>query len=205
MIKKFILKNRGITLLEVVITTAIFSLIIGVVGSFARDIFYYDDVFSGGLTSYDEARQVLQPIASEIRSASPSSIGSYPIEKADNTEFIFFTDINNDGIKERIRYFLYGDTFKRGVTVPSGSPLAYLSANEKITELMHGVRNGSTAIFSYYNSSYNGSTAALTQPVSIFDIRLVKILLILDEDPSRPPAAVTVTTQVNIRNLKDNL
>jgi type II secretory pathway component PulJ len=197
--------NRGITLLETLIAVSIFSIVMIAIGSFARDLFFYNDVFTGGLTSYDEARKVLQPIASEIRSASSSSLGSYPIEKASNTEFIFFSDIDNNGSKERIRYFLVGNILKRGVIVPTGSPLQYLSANETISDIVHGVSNGSTPIFSYYNSSYNGSTAPLTQPVSIIDVRLVKIIIVIDADPNRPPAPVTVTTQVSIRNLKDNL
>ena len=172
---------------------------------FSRNLFYYDSVFSGGLTSYDEARKVLQPIASEIRSASPSSLGAYPIEEANNTEFIFFTDTDNNGTKERIRYFLSGTTLERGVIVASGSPLQYLSANEVVTEIVHNVNNGATPIFSYYDSSYNGSSAALTQPLSIFAVRLVKITLVIDADPNRPPAPVTASTQVSIRNLKDNL
>ena len=180
-------------------------MIMGVIGKFARDIFYYNSVFEGGLTSYDEARKILQPIASQIRSASPSSLGGYSIEQATSTEFIFFTDIDNNGSKERIRYFLSGDTLKSGIIIPTGSPLQYVVANEKITDIVHGITNGSTSIFDYYNSNYNGSTAPLTQPVSIMDIRLVKITLVIDADPNRPPASITVTTQVNIRNLKDNL
>jgi len=202
---KKINKNKGVTLVELVIALAVSTLILMAVTSFARNLFYYDSVFSGGLTSYDEARKVLQPIASEIRSASPSSLGAYSIEKAADTEFIFFTDTDNNGTKERIRYFLSGTILKRGVTTATGSPLQYLSANEVVTEIVHNVNNGSTPIFSYYDSSYNGSSAALAQPVSIFAIRLVKITLVLDADPNRPPAPVTASTQVSIRNLKDNL
>lgn len=198
-------RRKGVTLIEVLITMFIFTLILGALGSFVRDLYFYDDVFTGGLTSYDEARKILQPIASEIRSASPSSIGSYPIEKTGDTEFIFFTDSDNNGIKERIRYFLSGNIIKRGVIIPSGNPMQYLSTNETISEVVHGVINGTTPIFSYYNSGYNGNTASLPQPVSVLSVRLVKILLILDDNPNRPPSSVTVTTQVNIRNLKDNL
>jgi len=198
-------KNKGVTLVELVVAIAVSVIILTAVTLFARNLFYYDSVFSGGLTSYDEARKVLQPIASEVRSASPSSLGAYPIEKSDNTEFIFFADIDNNGIKERIRYFLSGTILKKGITIASGSPLQYLTSNETVTEIVHNVRNGATPIFSYFDSNYNGSSAALTQPVSIFAIRLVKITLILDADPNRPPAPVTASTQVSIRNLKDNL
>lgn len=195
----------GFTLVEIIVTMAIFSIIMGAVGFFARDTFYYNSLFSGGLTSYDEAKKVLQPIASEIRSASPSSLGSYSIEQASATSFIFFTDVNNDGLKERIRYFQSGTILKRGVISPTGSPLQYLTANEKITDVIPNLRNGGTPIFTYYDSNYNGSTNPLTQPVTNTVVRLLKITLIIDVDPNRPPAPMTVTTQVTLRNLKDNL
>jgi len=204
-LKKINIKNKGFTLLEVLITMAIFSLIMGVIGTFARDLFYYDNLFSKSLTSYDEARKVLQPIASEIRSASSSSLGSYPIEMAENNSFIFFKDINNDGLKERIRYYLSGDILKKGVIIPSGNPLQYLSANETFTDIIHGVNNNGAPVFTYYDSSYNGDTNPLSQPVSILSVRLIKINLTIDANPNRPPAPIVVTTQINIRNLKDNL
>jgi len=198
-------KNKGLTLIEILITVAIFSIIMGAIGYFVRDLFYYEDVFSGGLTSYDEARKIFQPISSEIRSASPSSLGAYPIERADTTSFIFFSDIDNDGLKERIRYYLSGTNLMRGEIISSGMPLQYLSENESLVEVIHGIRNESTPIFTYFDSSYNGSNAPLSQPVSVFNVRLIKITLIIDNDPNKPPAPVTVTTQISIRNLKDNL
>ncbi len=202
---KKIKKNNGFTLIELLITMAIFTLIMGAIGYFVRDIFYYEDVFKGGLTSYDEARKIFQPISSEIRSASPSSLGSYPIEEAGVTNFVFFTDIDNDGLKERIRYYLSGTNLMRGEIVPSGTPLQYLPENETSIEIIHGIRNDSTPIFTYYDSNYNGSTSPLSQPVSILSIRLIKITLIIDDDINKPPSAVTVTTQISVRNLKDNL
>lgn len=197
--------NKGFTLIEIIISIGVFSIIVGAISLFARNVYYFDDTFSNGLTSYDESRKVLQPIASEIRSASSSSLGSYPIEKASNTEFVFFADIDSNGSKEKIRYFLVDNILKRGVIIPTGSPFVYLSSNEVITDIIHGVNNGSAPIFSYYDSSYTGTSSPLSQPVSIVNIRLVKINLIVDANPSRPPAPVSVTTQVSIRNLKDNL
>ena len=42
----------------------------------------------------------------EIREARTSDDGSYPIEKARDKEFIFYSDIDKDGEVERVRYFL---------------------------------------------------------------------------------------------------
>lgn len=192
-------------MIELVIGIAVLVAMVGVIGLFARNAFYYNSVFSGGLTAYDDARHVLQPMSSEIRSMSPSSLGSYPIEVAADNSFIFFTDINDDGLKERVRYFVQGTTLKKGVITPSGSPLQYNTANEVISELVHNLRNGTTPVFTYYDTNYNGTTSALTQPVDISYIRLIKVNMIVDVDPNRSPVPVTVTTQISVRNLKDNL
>ncbi len=197
--------QKGFTLLEMVISLAIFSLVLGLVSLFARNIFYYGSIFSGGLSAYDESKKILQPIASEIRSTSQSSLGSYALEATEDNNFIFFADINNDGLRERVRYFLSGSTLRKGVIVPSGAPLVYSSSSEILSDVVHNLRNNGTPIFNYYNASYNGNTAALTQPINILDVRLIKITLIIDTDPNRSPTPVTVTTQISLRNIKDNL
>lgn len=198
--------NTGFTLMELMVTITIFLITLGVVSKFIGDVFHYEDVFTGGLTAYDEARKVLQPVASEIRSASASSLGAYPIQETNENSFIFFADTDGDGLKERIRYYLEGNILMRGVISPSGDPLQYLSNTENNSEIIHGIANdGDTPIFTYYDTDYNGITGALSFPVPILNVRLVKITLIIDEDINKPPQAVTVTTQVTIRNLKDNL
>ena len=65
--------------------------------------------------------------------------------------------------------------------------------------------NEATPIFDYYDTNYDGTTAPLAQPVSAIAVRLVKITLIIDKNSLRPPAPITMTTQVSMRNLKDNL
>lgn len=197
--------KRGFTLVEILVTTTIFSIIVGILTMFIRNIYYFNNIFSNGLTSYDDARKALQPIASEVRSASPSSLGAYPLEKTAENELIFFTDTNNDGLKEKIRYLLVGTALTRGVTSPTGNPLQYVSSNEVLTTIVAGVRNGAVPLFMYYNATYSGIGNPLVQPVSVLDVRLVKINIIIDADPNRPPEPVSVTTQISIRNLKDNL
>jgi hypothetical protein len=140
-----------------------------------------------------------------IRSASLSSLGSYAIAAASSTSFTYYSDIDHDNLKEKIRYFLSGDIIKEGIIKPSGSPLIYNSANEKIYNLIHDVANGSNPVFSYYDKNYNGATAPLPAQINIPDIRLIKINILIDANPLRAPGAVNFTTQVSIRNLKDNL
>ena len=92
---------------------------------------------------------------------------------------------------------------QKGVIIPTGSPLDYDPATEKITTLLTNVTNSS--IFGYYDKNYEGTTAALSSPVNISAVRLIKITVTVDKDPNKPPAPTTFSTQISFRNLKDNL
>lgn len=197
--------SQGFTLVEIIITIAIIGAMAVVIGVFERNIYYFKSIFEGSITQKDNARHILESVTNEIRSASPSSAGGYPLEEVNPQSFTFYADIDTDGIKERIRYFLSGTELKKGVIVPTGNPFLYLPVNEKITTIISGVHNGSNPVFEYYDTNYDGITAALASPVPVLSVRLVKITLQLYTATKGAPVQMTVTTQISIRNLKDNL
>ena len=196
--------SKGLTLLEVIVSIFIFTMIGMAIWSFQKDIFSLNDFLSNDLTIQQESRKTFKQISEEIRSISPSSAGTYPILEATSTSFIFYSDINNDGLKEQIHYFLDKNTLKKGIIVPSGNPLVYNSANKIIKKVIQNVVIGDP-IFEYYDASYDGTTPALSAPVNIISIRLIKINITADKDPNRPSSPFTMTTQISMRNLKDNL
>lgn len=197
--------KKGLTLIETVVAVSIFSFIVVALGAFQRDVFYFSDVLQIGLNNVTEARKVLRPFVGEVRGAQPSNLGASAIESATQKSFIFYTDSDADGLKERVRYFVEEDTFKKGVIVPTGNPFVYNQSEEKIVNVVNDVINEQTN-FSYYDSNYNGTaeTPALSFPVSPSDVRLVKIDLTIDSNPDRAPSLLTITTQATVRNLKDN-
>lgn len=197
--------KKGFTLVESLIAVAIFSSVVVAVGAFQRDVFFFNDILQTGLNNITEARKVLRPFVGEVRGAQPSNLGASAIQSAEEKSFIFFTDLNADGLKERVRYFVDGDTFKKGVIVPTGNPFVYNQNNEKITNVVNDVINEDTKFY-YYGSNYNGTeqTPPLNFPVSPSDVRLVKVDLTIDTNPNRAPGRMTITTQATIRNLKDN-
>ncbi len=195
----------GFSLAELIISVAIISLISVTIGTFQKDIFSLNTSLSGSLNAQMDARHVVKIMVTELRQASPSSMGAYPLELASSTGITFYSDINHDGLKDKVRYFLSGTTIKKGVIVPTGTPLTY-GGVEKITTIISGfVASTTQPLFQYYPSTYTGTTSPLTQPVDISTVRLVKITAIIDIDPNRSPVPLLVTSQVSIRNLKDNL
>ncbi|HVS79581.1 MAG TPA: prepilin-type N-terminal cleavage/methylation domain-containing protein [Candidatus Paceibacterota bacterium] len=196
--------TTGFTLAELVIAIAILVVVGLAVSTFQKDVFSLAFNFQGNLDFQLGARAMLKSFTSEAREASPSSVGSYPIEEASTSEFIFYSDMYNDGKKERIRYFLSGTDFKKGITIPTGSPLSYNIATEKTSTLLSNVSNGTSSIFEYYDTNYTGTSSPLSQPVDITSIRLVKATIYAKPD-ARSSSSEEFTTEVSIRNLKDNL
>lgn len=195
--------RRGITLVEVLVTIGIFSfLTVGITSLFLTS-WKYNKIVWEQLKTQNEGRKVTRDFVNELRIASLSSVGAYPIESASSTEIVFYGNIDSDTYKERIRYFLSGRTLKRGIIEPSGSPLTYNSANESIVELAHDLIT-STPPFSYYDSTYSGSGSVLSSPIDVTQIRVVGISLVLEEDPNASPVPFYIESKVMVRNLKDN-
>ncbi|OHA98705.1 MAG: hypothetical protein A3E02_01580 [Candidatus Zambryskibacteria bacterium RIFCSPHIGHO2_12_FULL_38_34] len=202
-----IFNKKGFTLTEIIVVVAISSVIFIAVFNFGNSIFSFNSNAQKNLSAQTDARRVLKNMVKELRSASPSSLGSYTISLASTTGITFFSNIDSDPYKEQIRYFLSDKDLKRGIIKPSGSPLSYNSANEQISTLVTGINNGVSPIFEYFDSSYTGTSTPLVQPVQITQVRLVRVTLKIEEDtnPTKTIGPVIVTSQVFLRNLKDNL
>jgi len=197
--------GTGFTLVEILVAIFIFTLVIFSIFAAQNDFFFLNNLIQNTLSSQDETKATLKMMIKEVRSSSPSSIGAYPIAEAAVPSFTFYADIDNNGSKERVRYFLDADTLKKGTLKPTGSPLTYNPANETVKIILHNVANGAVPLFEYYDTSYDGTSPPLPDPVNISEVRLIKITLLVDEHPNEPAGVRTFTTQISIRNLKDNL
>ncbi len=196
----------GYTLMEMLVVVAIVTSLGIIISKFQKDVFSFNRYFSSSLSTGDSAQKLLRPMTAEIRSASPSVNGSYPIDSIGDYSFSFYSDIDNDGLKELVKYSLTGTTLTKEVTKPTGSPLIYNSANKVSTTFMTGVRNITDGIpvFTYYDSTYTGSSGGVVSPTTglLSSIRLIGIKMRLDPGPNQPLSTVEVSTQVAIRNLK---
>lgn len=198
-------KQGGFSIAEMLIAIFILTVIGVVMANFQIDIFSLNRISNDNLVAQEEARSILKNMAAEIRSLSQAADGSYAIAQAGTSSLIFFTDTDNDGVKEKVRYFLAGTTLKKGMTEPSGNPSIYNPTGEAVREMIHDLANGTTSVFSYYDADYDGQSDPLAQPVNPVSVRLIKIDVTIDRDSKRDPPPFHLTTQVSCRNLKDNL
>lgn len=195
---------RGFTLVESLFSLALFVLIGGAVWYLQNDFSKANILIQSNLTGQHEINRTFKTFTAEARITSLSSLGAYPLAEATATSITFYADADRDGLKERLRYFLQNGELRRGYLKPTGDPLVYNPLNESVTTIVRDVTNGATALFSYYDSTYDGTTAPLTQPVDVLSVRLVKMTVVIDKNGARAPSPESFTTQISFRNLKDN-
>ncbi|MEA3293058.1 MAG: type II secretion system protein [Patescibacteria group bacterium] len=107
--------NKSFTLIETIVVISIFALIITVTAGLIVHFYKtYAYVFRQS-TAINEARKGLKTMVREIREAGVGEDGSYPIESANDCEFVFFSDIDRDNEVERVRYFLSGLSSKEEI------------------------------------------------------------------------------------------
>jgi len=198
--------QQGVTLIELIVAVAVTTLLLTGIYQINTKIFSIGGYLTTSLEEQGQIRKALKEMVPEIRSASQSSTGSYPIALASSSALTFYSDVDEDGTRERLRYFISTSTLWRGYLRATGSPATYDSSLEVVTAIVRNVVSSTTApLFQYYDKNFTGTSTALVQPVDPLIIRLIKITIIADANPSKPPPAHTGTTQVVIRNLKDNL
>src|SRR3989344_2719924 len=174
-------QKGGFSVLEIIFALAIFASISLVVINLKSSVGIIDNLVNQRLQSQQDMNQAFQIFSNAVRSAGPSSIGAYPIEAASTSSFSFYSDVDKDGLFERVRYFLVTSTVQQGIIKPAGNPLVYTTSTETtITLIANVTQSTSTAIFSYYDSTYTGSEAALTLPIDASKVRAVKISVYID-------------------------
>lgn len=200
-------KISGFTLVEMVIVVSIALLVGLAVSGFGRDIFWQNYVWSKTLVAESEAKTAMRHLIAELRTAEPSSTGTYPIELASKDNLIFYSDINNDGKRERLHYWLDGRTLKKGLVYPTGQPYLYATNTESVSVMVNDLINASGLIFSYYDQNYDGTSSStpLSEPIEVKSIRLVKVEFLIDANSFQAPVPLYLSSQVMMRNLKDNL
>ena len=204
MINKLKLNQKGFSLTELLVAMAVTSLIIGAVWVFVIRGYEFSEIEMRQVLDQEEARKSIEEIGREIRETTQSDSGAYPIEEATDTSFTFFSDIDNDGDREKINYRLAGTEIIKEIYEPSGYPITYPSEGTEEV-VAQNVQNASVDLFSYFDENFTGSESPLASPIDLTQVRVVRITVVVDSNPGKQPGSYTLSTDVQLRNLKDNL
>jgi len=201
--------SAGFTLIELLIVFAILAILTGIIFAFQRDFFSLNSFLQKSFLAQNDVRRVITEMTRELRTVQPSNIGAFPIEAASDFSIIFYADIDDDTSRERIHYFLSGNTLMKSIIYPSKDGYAtvtpqseLLVATEYIKPVLKNVMvSSSTPIFTYFDRYYAGTSSPLTAPVLPSQVQHVGMHLMVDENPAIPPDPISAASQVTLRNL----
>ena len=201
------MKKHGFTLIETLVVIFIFSILAVGVTTLFTHIFVNSKNQLISMDNVDYANSAVSNFTNELRVAAVGNNGSFPLAQASDTQIIFYSTYKQTpGIVARFRYFLATSTLLEGLIVPTGSPLTYNLAQEKVVTVQNNIANTGEAIFYYYDGDYTGSSTPFAQPINVNRVKYVRISLnILKQSPTVSTSTFTVSAGTSIRNLKTNL
>lgn len=155
------------------------------------------------------ASRATNKIVIQLRAVQQAGNGDYPIESADDFDLIFYCDVDDDGVVEKVHYYLdqANDRLMLGVSNPlATNPVTYPATDSTVTVVTNYVVNESdNPIFFYYNDDYPGDTVTnpLTTPTNVGEIQMIKVHLYVNINPVHAPDNINIESFVDLRNLHD--
>jgi hypothetical protein len=199
---------KGLTLVEMIV--AIFILSAGMLGFsllFSTTWKSNKFILETGVTSI-RVNRASSEIINNLRKVRQADNGDYPIESGDDFDIQAYLDIDNDGVTERVHYWLddAGDRLMRGIREPSAAQPPTYAAGDGTTSVIaeYIVNDATQPLFYYYNENYPGDTVnnPLATPASIGDVRLVRVFIRMNIDPIKAPNNINIESFVDLRNLE---
>ena len=200
-------KRNGFTLIETLVLLGVFILVIGVLMNFLIYTYKSENFSTNKAMAINNAHKGINNFTKEIRDAIQSDSGTYLLEKCEDFEVVFYSDIDKDNGVEKVRYFLEDEKMKKGIINPSGSPIVY--TEEEIKIISNYVKNTTTPLFYFYDSTFSGKEEDLSlgTPVTsdlLDEITMVGIKMKIDIDPFRSPKILEIKSKIQLRNTKQN-
>lgn len=202
-LKNYFVAHRGISLLEVMLAIVLSLGVLTVAIQASHSFLLTQNFLNQKLRGREDVRLAFQSLESELRSVMSAATGAYPLESAGSSSIIFYSDVDNDGLVERVRYTITADFLEKGVIKPSGNPVGYPTTTEKLSKVVSNVI-GASSTFYYYDSDYTGSQPPLSSPVDVRAVRMVELVLTVSTSTTTTPLPLTFKSKVNLRNLKSN-
>ena len=201
-------KYPGMSLVEMLVAISIFAIgMLGFTTLFVRSWRQNSYTMEMGETAM-AVSQGVNKLVGYLREVRQGDNGAYPVVSADDNDLVVFSDYDQDGITERLHFYLSNGNILMGIRKPTtGMPKTYASGDAStVTIISHIVNDAATPVFAYYDSSYpeDSINNPIDTPATVPNVRLVRVDLYMNIDPNRPPDNVQIKTFVEMRNLNDH-
>lgn len=193
------------TLSEVLVATALFTLLMLVVTNGIQRMYLYNAYTFAQAYQVQNARTGLQTFVRDMREMTFADNGTFPMAVMESDQVAFYSDIDRDDSVEYVVFdYIATTTVAKHIYNATGSPPTYIlgTPDERII-LSRYVQNNlqSTSTFFYYDE--NGD--AVTDSNNITDVRYIETQLIVNIDPVRDPWQFKLRSSAALRNVKENL
>lgn len=191
----------GFTLLEMLVVLGIFIIILGALIS-SISFFYRSNTHTLEQSfAINSARKGVEGMVKDMREATYSDEGAYPVIEMGTSTLSFYADVDSDIFIEKVRYSLEGTNLIRGITDSSGDPRTYNSLNEATSTISDNVRNSdeSTDLFTLYDAS--GSE--ITNMANTTGLRFVSVKIVVDVNQNAAPESFTLQSSATLRNVRE--
>ena len=200
-------KHKGFSTIETIVVVGISTLAVGVL--FGSVIFFYrSNAYSVEQAfAVESARRGVEVMVRDIREASFSDAGRYPIISIADNELWIYSDTDRDDDIEQIRFFLDTSTesFIKVTTNSTGTPQTYTGGTSATSIVAYDVRNDiqDMPIFEYFDELGTQITPSTTANVT--DVAFVVVSMVVNINPLRLPNEFVLRSSATMRNLKTNL
>lgn len=193
----------GFTLMEAVITSVIYSLVMFAIFQSISTFYRYNAYSMAQSYQVQTARRGMEILVRDIREMTFADDGTFPLARKEDHLIGFYSDIDRDDSVEYVEYELATTTLYKRVYGATGTPPQYSATPEQTHILSEFVQNlnQSTSTFFYYDQQGNPATATS----SVTDIVYVTAQIIVNIDPVRDPGEFMLKSSAALRNLKENL
>ncbi len=191
--------QTGYTLPEVLVSATIGVLILTAVFGIMQSVMSGYTVQSAQADAQSEAQLTMMKLIREIRQAEKPLL-AVSINPGGVETVVIKADLNNDATSEAILYSYNGYTHKIVKQVNNAGVYDFtVSPQETIAS---NIRNNySQTLFTFYGTSLT-TPLDPTNPSSdiINQTKLIKIRVVIDKDPAKPPAPIDLTSEIKLRN-----
>jgi len=191
--------SRGLSIVETLVAVAAGTLVIIGVASLVLSLYRTNAYAVEQAFAINSARRGIERMVRDIREATYSDEGAFPIIEADPYALYFYSDVDRDDNVERIKFYIQNGTLMRDETKASGTPPVYPSNPDSTSAVSDHVRNTflGESLFRYYDTSGN----EVTDLSNVTDIAFVVVRLIVDINPHRLPNNFILQSSASLRNL----